>query len=121
MKIIVNFIQIIIALGIYNVWILRFGKATSWRGGNATNMKEEFETYGLSGWVMAVVGFLKLLFATLLIAGVWFPLLTLPAALGMSLLMLGAITMHLKVKDPFKKALPAITLFVLSLIVALFG
>ena len=36
-------IQVIIALGIYNVWLLRFGKATEWRGGTATNMKEEFE------------------------------------------------------------------------------
>jgi hypothetical protein len=40
-----NFIvlcQIIIALGIFNVWIIRYGKETNWRGGEAKNMKEEF-------------------------------------------------------------------------------
>ena len=32
-------IQIIIAASIFNVWILRFGKPTSWRGGGAKSMK----------------------------------------------------------------------------------
>jgi hypothetical protein len=33
--------------------------------------------------------------------------------------MLGAVLMHLKVKDPLKKALPAFSLLVLSVIVIL--
>lgn len=33
MDLAVTVIQVIVALGIYNVWLLRFGKATSWRGG----------------------------------------------------------------------------------------
>ena len=41
MEWIVVLIQIIIALGILNVWILRFGKATAWRGGDAQNMRQE--------------------------------------------------------------------------------
>jgi uncharacterized membrane protein YphA (DoxX/SURF4 family) len=115
----VTIIQIVIALGILNVWVLRYGKSTSWRGGDAKNMKEEFEAYGLPGWFMGLVGFLKLLFAALLIAGVWAPALTQPAAIGMAVLMLGAVSMHVKVKDPVKKSLPALTMLVLSLIVAL--
>jgi hypothetical protein len=40
--------QIIIVLGPgFNVWVLRFGKETHWRGGTAKNLKEEFEAYGL--------------------------------------------------------------------------
>jgi len=35
-------VQIIIALGIFNVWLLRFRQATGWRGGTAANLKEEF-------------------------------------------------------------------------------
>ncbi|NIM48709.1 MAG: DoxX family protein [Gemmatimonadales bacterium] len=118
MEIVVDVIQIIIALGILNVWIFRYGKATTWRGGDAKNMKEEFAVYGLPGWFMGVIGFLKLLFAVSLIAGVWIPVLTKPAAVGMAVLMLGAVAMHFKVKDPLKKSLPALTLLILSIAVA---
>jgi len=111
-------IQIIIALGIFNVWILRFGKSTDWRGGTAANMTDEFQVYGLPGWSVQFVGFLKLMFAAGLIAGIWFPALTMPAAVGIAVLMLGAVAMHLKVRDPLKKSLPALTILVLSLIVA---
>ena len=55
----------------------------------------------------------------MLIVGVWVPHLTVPAAGGMAALMLGAVLMHAKVKDPVKKTLPAFTMLVLSLLVAL--
>jgi hypothetical protein len=47
--------QIVVALGLLNVWLLRANKPTSWRGGEAKNMLEEFRTYtdfrpGLCGW-----------------------------------------------------------------------
>ncbi|HSW55471.1 MAG TPA: DoxX family protein [Ignavibacteriaceae bacterium] len=109
-------IQIIIAVSIFNVWILRFGKPTSWRGGTAKSMKEEFEAYGLPLWFMKLIGFLKLTLATLLIAGIFLPVLIKPAAIGMAVLMLGAIVMHIKVKDSLIKSLPAFTFLVLSLI-----
>ena len=114
----VTVLQLIIGFGILNVWLLRFGKSTSYRGGNAQNLKEEFEVYGLPEWFMKVVGFLKITFAVMLIAGVWVPALTKPAAIGMAFLMLGAVAMHIKVKDPAQKALPALTLLVCAVIVA---
>ena len=111
-------IQVVVALGIFNVWVLRYGKPSDWRGGAAANMKEEFQAYGLPAWSVQIIGFLKLLFAACLIAGIWFPFLTTPAAAGIAVLMLGAVTMHFKVKDPLKKSLPAATMFILSVIVA---
>jgi hypothetical protein len=111
-------VQAVIALAILNVWLLRYGKATDYRGGNARSLKEEFAVYGLPGWFMGVVGFLKVLLAALLIAGIWLPPVTKPAAAGMAVLMLGAVSMHAKVKDPLKKALPALGMLVLCLIVA---
>ena len=113
-----NLIQIVIALGIANVWLLRSGKSTGWRGGAATNMKEELEVYGLPSWFMGLIGTLKLLLAAALIAGIWFPVVTQPAAAGLAALMLGAVAMHVKVKDPPKKSLPAFTMLLLSLFVA---
>ncbi|NBD38325.1 MAG: DoxX family protein [Verrucomicrobia bacterium] len=112
-------LQVVIGLGILNVWLLRFGKSSPWRGGEATNMKEEFAAYGLSPTVMYLVGFLKVLCAGLLLAGIWLEVLVLPGALGMTFLMLGAVAMHLKVEDPPKKSLPAGTLLVLSVAVLL--
>ena len=118
METLVKALQIVIALGIMNVWLLRFGRQTGWRGGNAANMKEEFAYYGLPPWSVGVVGFLKLAGALALVVGVWYHPLTQPAAIGIAVLMLGAIAMHIKVKDPAKKSLPAFTMLVLSLVVA---
>lgn len=53
------------------------------------------------------------------ILNVWLPALTRPAAIGMAVLMLGAMSMHFTVRDPLMKSLPAFTLLVLSVIVAL--
>ena len=108
METLVIIIQIIIAIGIFNVWILRYSKESPWRGGSARNMKEEFRIYGLPEWFMWLIGFLKLLLASLLVVSIWFPVLKNPAAIGIAILMLGAIIMHFKVKDPLKKSLPAV-------------
>lgn len=109
-------LQVVIALGIFNVWLLRFGRSSDWRGGQARTMKEEFAVYGLPEWVLFLVGFLKLLFAILLVVGIWIPEAVAPAAGGLAVLMLGAIVMHAKVGDPPKKSLPAFTMLVLSLL-----
>jgi len=119
MNTILTIIQIVIALSIFNVWILRYNKKTKYRGGSARNIREEFEAYGLPFWFMVVIGSLKVFLATLLIVGIWIPILTKPAAGILAILMLGAITMHIKVKDPIQKALPAVTMFFLSALVAL--
>ena len=51
-------LQLIISVGLINVWLFRFNKVTQYRGGGANNMKEEFQAYGLPIWLMYVVGFL---------------------------------------------------------------
>jgi uncharacterized membrane protein YphA (DoxX/SURF4 family) len=112
-------LQIVIALGIYNVWLLRFNKATAYRGGAARNMAEEFAAYGLPMWFMRVVMVLKLTCATLLLIGIWIPGVAELGALGMVLLMTGAVVMHAKVKDPVKKTLPAAVMLAMSIVVAL--
>lgn len=112
--------QLIIAAGIFNVWILRFNQSTEYRPGTAANMKEEFSSYGMPSWCVYVVGSLKVVFAICLVVGIWVPELVRPAAIGMAALMIGAIIMHLKVSDPPRKALPASLMLALSLLVAFF-
>lgn len=119
MEYVISIIKIIIGVSIINVWLFRFKKPTTWRGGDAENMKQEFETYGLPEWVMFVVGGLKVFLSLALLASIYFTSLEVPSAYGIAILMLGAIIVHLKVSDPIKKSLPAFTFLVLSLIVAL--
>ena len=114
MTIVTVTLQTIISLCLINVWLFRYHKATSFRGGQAKSMKEEFVAYGLPAKFTYVVGFLKLVAAILLIAGIWYPVLVPKVALMVSLLMVGALLMHLKIKDPLIRALPAISVFILS-------
>lgn len=122
MDILLLVLQIVVALGIFNVWIIRASKATAWRGGSAKNMKEEFAVYGLPVWFTALVGAVKVSLAILLIVGIWIDGIALWAALALAVLMVGAVVMHIKVRDPLKKSLPAVAMFVMSaLIVYLIG
>jgi hypothetical protein len=56
--------------------------------------------------------------AAALIVGIWVPQFSSPAAIGMAVLMVGAVSMHVKVKDPLQRSLPASCMLALSLIVA---
>ena len=108
MKTAIPVLQIVVALGLLNVWLLRFNQSTAYRGGGARSMPEEFSAYGLPGWFIYVVGALKVGGALCLIAGIWFPSLVFPAALVIGFLMVGALAMHFKIGDPFKKSVPAL-------------
>lgn len=110
--------QTVAALWILDVWFRRFDKDTGYRGGDATNMREEFEEYGLSKNVMYAVGTVKVSLALMMLAGHAVPKLTRPASTGLAVLMLGAVGMHVKVKDPVKRAMPAITVLTLSTVSA---
>ena len=112
-------LQVLIAFGIFNVWILRRNKATMFRGGPARNMYEEFEFYGLPNWSTTLVGASKVALASLLLLGLWVPELTPIGALGLAVFMLGAVIMHIKVRDHLIKHLPAVIMLALCCYVAL--
>ena len=119
MKTIGKIAQTAAAVWIFNVWFNRFNKDTGYRGGDAKNMKEEFAVYGMSEKTMYAVGATKVSLASLMLIGHWVPKLVRPASGGLAALMLGAIAMHVKVKDPIKRALPAISVFSLATISAI--
>lgn len=108
-------LQVIVALGLLNVWLIRAGKATPYRGGEAKSMPEEFAAYGLPAAMMYVVGGLKILIALAMLGGIWLPALIVPAAAVLIVLMLGAFVMHLKVKDPFIKAVPSLLMLAMAI------
>ena len=113
-------LQLIISIGLINVWLLRFNKATEYRGGNAKNMNEEFMAYGLPEWSMYLVGFLKVAIAIMLIVSIWIEELLFYNLIVLAALMIAAVFMHFKVKDPIKKSYPALSiLFMIALIMYL--
>ncbi|WP_423190647.1 DoxX family protein [Aquimarina brevivitae] len=113
-------LKVIVGLSILNVWLVQNKKPTRWRGGNATTIIEEFKVYGLPVWFCYVVGTLKVLLALLLMASIWEPMLQQPSAIGLGALLLGSITMHIKIGDPAYKSFPA-ALFCLMCAFIAFG
>ncbi len=109
-------LNLVIAFTLLNVWLIRRNKQTIYRGGDATSMSEEFSTYGLPKWFMYAVGSLKVIIAFLLIIGIWISKLNMYSYILLALLMLGAIIMHLKVKDKIIKSVPALSLLTLLLL-----
>ena len=112
-------LKIIAALGLLNVWVLRISKKTPYRGKGAASMRREFEAYSLPVWFMWVIGTLKIGVAGALLVGIWIPALSQPTALVLILLMLGALGMHLKVRDPVMAAVPALAMFMMAVVIAL--
>lgn len=108
-------LQLIVGLGLLNVWLLRSGSPTSYRGGTATSLKQEFSAYGLPDVLFWIVGALKVTSGLVLIAGVWIPLPVDAAASVVAALMVGALAMHLRVSDPLKKSVPAFLMLVMCL------
>lgn len=117
MHVFVSVVQVIVALTLLNVWLMRFNEKTPYRGGDASTMPEEFAAYGLPQWSMWLVGALKVGAAVCLLVGLRFRELVLPAAGVIAVLMVGAMLMHFRIHDAAKKNVPALVMLVLSLVI----
>ena len=102
-----NSAQIVIALSVCFVWIVRFD-----------NIVKEFKQYGISDLVRNLVGATKIALSTLLITGIWYGSLVLVPALLMAFLMVCAQIAHIRAKNPWFKFVPSFILLILSLFVA---
>lgn len=99
--------QVIVALSVLYVWIVRL-----------PNVEKEFHEYGIPDLVRNTVGASKVALATLLLAGIWYPAPVLVSALIMAFLMLCAQYFHFKAKHPWQKYMPSLALLLLSLFIA---
>ena len=83
----------------------------------AKPLNDQFIEFGLPGYPILVVGGLEVLGGILLL----FPNLTIFSAIGLIILLIGALANHIKFKHPFKSMLPAIisgiALIILSIII----
>ena len=110
-------LSVFVGLTIINVWLFRASRSTSFRGGNATNLLEEFTVYGLEDYFL-IIGVIKVSLAIVLILSLYYSKLRLFASLGISIMMLVAVYMHISVGDELIKSLPASSLLISSLLIA---
>jgi hypothetical protein len=66
---------------------------------------------------MYVIGTAKMIIAALLIIGLWIPVVVLPAAAVLALLMIGAVSMHIKVRDACIRMVPALVMLAMAVVV----
>ena len=116
MKIISKILSLIVGLTVINVWLFRSGNSTSYRGGNATTLMEEFKVYGLEEYFLTI-GIIKVGLAILLILSLYFNKLKLFAASGIAFMMLVAVYMHFSVGDELIKSMPASVMLISCLII----
>ena len=112
-----KFLSVFVGLTVINVWLFRSNKSTSYRGGDATNLIEEFAVYGLEDYFL-LIGIIKVSLAIILILSLYFSKLRFFASFGIAIMMLVAIFMHISVGDELLKSVPATTMLISSLIIA---
>ena len=103
---IVEAFKIISSVAIFFVWVVRYD-----------NIKKEFVEYNLPTWIRDLVGILKLSFATMLqfsneeVVKI--------GALGISVLMLGAVVTHLRLKSNFRRYIASVAMLSISVFILL--
>jgi len=100
--------KVLLSVSLFYVWVVRY-----------ENIKKEFIDYELPSWLRDLVGILKLSFSIMIISSdknlVWI------GSMGIIVLMIGALATHFKVKNPFQKMIPAVTLSILCLMIIYFN
>jgi hypothetical protein len=99
-------LKILVAGSIFFVWVVRY-----------ENIVKEFKEFGLPDWLRDLVGILKLSFALMLQSNNL--IVTSIGSLGIAILMIAALFTHLRVKNPFYKMLPSMSLMVISSVIFL--
>jgi uncharacterized membrane protein YphA (DoxX/SURF4 family) len=108
MKAILKILLIVVSVTVITAWTYNINLDTTFRGGDATNMIEEFEAYGLNQTTMVVVGIFKVSCAIMLLFGLKYRKLILPAAGVMSLFMIAAVYFHFSISDPIIPTAPSL-------------
>ena len=110
--------RLAMSLVLLYVWLFRFVESSPYLGGVANVFVEGFSDYGLSLILVWIAGSLKVTAAIALILSIFILRLTLPATALISILMAGAIAMHVRIKDRLIKSVQAAALLVMTLVVA---
>lgn len=112
MKIILKLLIVLVSLTVITAWTYNLNLDTTFRGGDSTNMIDEFEAYGLNFTTMVVVGIFKVACALMLLFGLKYKKLILPASGVMILFMIAAVYFHISISDPIVPTLPSLLMLI---------
>ena len=120
MKIINTILTVVVSLTVINVWLFRSNRSTSYRGGDAASLLEEFQVYGLEDYFL-IIGIIKVSLAIMLLLSLYFKKLSFFASSGIGIMMLVAVYMHVNVGDELIKSMPASVMLASCLIIAYYS
>ena len=98
---IIEALKIISGVAIFFVWVVRYD-----------NIKREFNEYKLPTWLRDLVGILKISFAAMLQFSSIEIVKT--GALGITILMFGAVLTHIRLKSNFRKYIASVLMLAMS-------
>ena len=117
MKVLSKILSVVVGLTVINVWLFRSNRSTSYRGGDAASLMEEFQVYGLEDYFL-IIGIIKVSLAIMLLLSLYFKKLSFFASSGIGIMMLVAVFMHVNVGDELIKSMPASVMLASCLIIA---
>lgn len=117
MKVLSKILSVVVGLTVINVWLFRSNRSTSYRGGDAASLLEEFQVYGLEDYFL-IIGIIKVSLAIMLLMSLYFKKLSFFASSGIGIMMLVAVFMHVNVGDELIKSMPASVMLASCLIIA---
>ena len=117
MKVLSKILSVVVGLTVINVWLFRSNRSTSYRGGDAASLLEEFQVYGLEDYFL-IIGIIKVSLAIMLLLRLYFKKLSFFASSGIGIMMLVAVYMHINVGDELIKSMPASVMLASCLIIA---
>ena len=117
MKVLSKILSVVVGLTVINVWLFRSNRSTSYRGGDAASLLEEFQVYGLEDYFY-IIGIVKVSLAIILLLSLYFKKLSFFASSGIGIMMLVAVYMHINVGDELIKSMPASVMLASCLIIA---
>ena len=90
-------LKIIVIVSILFVWVVRY-----------ENIKKEFQYYNLPNWFRDFVGILKISFSVMLNSNN--NDIVIMGSLGITILMLGAVGIHIKMKNTFRSYIASVAM-----------
>ncbi|WP_053373600.1 DoxX family protein [Paenibacillus sp. FJAT-27812] len=78
---------------------------------------DHFKLWGLPQWFRVVTGLVELIGAAALILGIWEPSWAAAGSLLLGVTMIGAILVHIRLKDKAKETMPSVVLFILAAVI----
>jgi len=106
-SVLLNALKIVATSAIFFVWFIRY-----------ENIKKEFKEYNLPSWFRDVVGILKISFCIMIHSSD--KDIVLIGSMGILVLMIGAVTTHIRMKNNFRKYIASVTMLTITSLILLF-